>query len=131
MPPPRDPASLRSWIEVGWLQEPLVRRIDKIADELETGLACPPLESVRLLPPIDNPTQIFGVGRNFAAHAREGGVDAPDSPVFFGKAVTSIIGPEGAIVIPPDAGRVDPEAEIAVVLSMGGRNIRRISLPRR
>ncbi len=45
------------------------------------------------------------------------------APFFFGKAVTSIIGPEGAIVIPPDAGRVDPEAEIAVVLSMGGRNI--------
>ncbi len=123
VPPPRDPASLRSWIEAGWLQPPLIRQIDTIVDELETGLACPPLDSIKLLPPIDNPTQVFGVGRNFAAHARERGADAPESPVIFGKAVTSIIGPEDAIIIPPDAGRVDPEAEIAVVLAQGGRDI--------
>lgn len=123
VPPPRDPASLRSWIEAGWIQGPLIRQIDRIVDEIETGLACPPLESIRLLPPIDNPTQVLGVGRNFAAHAREGGVDAPESPVIFGKAVTSIIGPEDAILIPPDVGRVDPEAELAVVLGRGGRDI--------
>jgi len=123
VPAPHEAASLVSWIEAGWLQTSAVEGIDRLVNELQAGLAPLAVENVRLLAPVDRPGQIFGLARNFPAHAREGGVEPPPFPVYFGKAITSVIGPGDPIVYHEGLTRVDPEAEIALVVREGGFRI--------
>lgn len=77
---------------------------------------------VHLLAPVF-PTKVVGVGRNYAEHAAERGAEVPEEPVIFLKPATAIIGPETPVAIPPEAGEVHHEAELAVVL---GRVARRV-----
>lgn len=74
-----------------------------------------------LLPPVV-PGKIVGIGRNYAAHARELGNEPPSEPVIFLKAPSSILGPAAPIVLPPESERVEFEGEIAVVV---GRRLSR------
>jgi 2-keto-4-pentenoate hydratase/2-oxohepta-3-ene-1,7-dioic acid hydratase in catechol pathway len=74
-----------------------------------------PLSQVRLLAPV-LPSKVIGVGKNYAEHAREMGGEAPPVPPLFLKPSTSVIGPTEAIALPPGHGRVDHEAELAVVI---------------
>ena len=76
-----------------------------------------------LLAPLPKPNRILAIGRNYADHAKELGNAVPDEPVVFLKASTSVIGPDAAIEIPEGVGRVDFEAELLVVLGVGGKNI--------
>jgi 2-keto-4-pentenoate hydratase/2-oxohepta-3-ene-1,7-dioic acid hydratase in catechol pathway len=66
---------------------------------------------------------IFGIGRNYAAHAHEQGLEAPDHPMVFTKNIASVIGDGEDIVIPPIArdpafggNQTDFEAELAVII---------------
>ena len=70
------------------------------------------------------PGKIVCVGRNYVAHARELGNDVPSVPMLFLKPPSAVIAHGEAIVLPPESGRVEYEAEIGVVL---GRRIRRAS----
>jgi 2-keto-4-pentenoate hydratase/2-oxohepta-3-ene-1,7-dioic acid hydratase in catechol pathway len=70
------------------------------------------------------PGKIICVGRNYRAHAKELGNDVPAQPLLFFKPATSIIAAGAAIELPPDAGRVDFEGEIGVVI---GATMRRVS----
>lgn len=76
-----------------------------------------------LIAPIPRPNRILAIGRNYGEHARELGNAVPEEPIVFMKASSCVIGPEEAIVIPEGVGRVDFEAELAVVIGKGGRNI--------
>lgn len=76
------------------------------------------LESVRVLPPCQ-PRSIVCVGLNYSSHL--GGRPVPDPPTLFFKPLSSIAGPGDAIVLPPGAGRVDPEGEIVAVI---GREVK-------
>ena len=67
--------------------------------------------------------QIFGIGRNYVAHAVEQGLEAPERPMVFSKNVMSVIGDGDEIVIPPIArdeafggNQTDFEAELAMVI---------------
>ncbi|RUM89354.1 MAG: hypothetical protein DSZ24_01420 [Thermodesulfatator sp.] len=82
-----------------------------------------PLTEVRLLPPTV-PTKIVAVGLNYRDHAQELGLDIPQEPLIFLKPPSALIGPEDRILLPPGVGRVDYEAELAVVI---GKRARRIS----
>ena len=73
------------------------------------------VEASPRLPPVV-PGKIVGIGRNYAEHARELGNEPPAEPVLFLKSPSSVIGPQGAVVLPPESGRVEYEGEIAVVL---------------
>ena len=73
--------------------------------------------------PLPRPNRIIAIGRNYADHAAEQDADVPDEPIVFQKSETSVIGPDKPIVIPEDAGRVDFEGELAVVIGRTGRNI--------
>lgn len=68
--------------------------------------------------------RIFCVGRNYAEHAREMGVDpARDTPVFFTKPADAIT-PNGAVIpYPPATTDFQHEVELVVALGGGGRNI--------
>jgi 2-keto-4-pentenoate hydratase/2-oxohepta-3-ene-1,7-dioic acid hydratase in catechol pathway len=95
-----------------------------------------PLDQVELLAPIPRPARnLICVGKNYADHADEfdrSGYDAtanaassrPDAPIFFTKAPSSVIGPEAAIQAHQSLTReLDYEAEVAVILAKGGRDI--------
>jgi 2,4-diketo-3-deoxy-L-fuconate hydrolase len=77
----------------------------------------------RLGPPLARPGTLICLGKNYADHAREFDAEIPTSPVLFAKAVTALSGPFDPIVIPADAGRVDAEAELAVVISRRARRV--------
>ena len=78
------------------------------------------LHDVKLLPPVV-PGKIIGIGRNYAEHARERGVEIPQIPMFFLKAPTAVIATGETIVLPPQSQRVEHEAELAVVIGKPGR----------
>lgn len=64
--------------------------------------------------PLDpTPTKIVCVGKNYADHAKELGGAPPSEPLLFLKPPSSLIGNGDAILIPPGAGRVDFEGEVA------------------
>jgi 2-keto-4-pentenoate hydratase/2-oxohepta-3-ene-1,7-dioic acid hydratase in catechol pathway len=91
-----------------------------------------PLSGVTLLAPIPRPAKnIFCLGVNYAAHLEEsnrasGRSLAPTVPVFFTKAVTSVVAPYGPILFQEDVSvKYDWEAELGVVIGHGGRNITR------
>ncbi len=85
-----------------------------------------PEKRVRLLAPIPRPARnIFCMGRNYAEHAAERGAQAPDRPVFFTKPPTTVIGAGAAIVHHGSTSELDYEAELAVVIGRGGRDIPR------
>jgi len=71
---------------------------------------------------IARPGKIVCVGRNFVSHAAELGHAVPSEPLLFLKPPSALIPSGAAIRIPPDAGRVDFEGEIGLVV---GRSARR------
>lgn len=85
----------------------------------------PPVEDLRLGPPVPDPEKIICIGLNYHDHAREVGARPPASPIFFAKFANSLIGPLEDIVPPRGETRVDYEAELAVVIGKPGRYIAR------
>ncbi|MCA3223444.1 MAG: fumarylacetoacetate hydrolase family protein [Burkholderiales bacterium] len=96
----------------------------------------PPLAAaVQLLAPLPRPRRnVFCVGLNYRSHAAElaargfnGARSAddliPPAPVVFSKVPESVVGPGAAIEIPAVSSAIDYEAELAVVIGKGGRNI--------
>ena len=69
----------------------------------------------RVLAPVV-PSKIVAVGLNYRDHAQEMNKPLPDVPLIFLKPSTAVINTGAAIVIPAGAGRVDFEAELAVVI---------------
>jgi 2-keto-4-pentenoate hydratase/2-oxohepta-3-ene-1,7-dioic acid hydratase in catechol pathway len=94
-----------------------------------------PLEQVKLLAPIRRPWRnIWCVGRNYHAHARElaasvfkdNSSDVAKWPMVFTKVPQCVVGPHDDVSLAADVtSAVDYEAEIAVVIGMGGKNIAR------
>lgn len=82
-----------------------------------------PLAGVALRAPFAG-SKIICIGRNYAAHAAELGNVAPSEPMFFLKAPSSLLGPDGVIELPTQEQRIDFEAELVAVV---GRPARRVS----
>ena len=89
------------------------------------------LDEVRWHAPIPRPLKnVFCVGRNYAAHARESAAafktdaNLPEIPVFFSKATTAVTGPfDDVLRHAAITSQVDWEAELGVVIGRAGRNI--------
>lgn len=115
-----------------------------LIERMAAGLAAPtddappvPLTSVRLDAPLPRPRRnIFCVGKNYHAHAREfaqsgfdssvgkPGDDIPSDPIIFSKVPESVIAPGASIRIPVGISEaIDYEAELAIVIGRGGRGI--------
>jgi 2-keto-4-pentenoate hydratase/2-oxohepta-3-ene-1,7-dioic acid hydratase in catechol pathway len=71
------------------------------------------------------PGKIVCIGRNYAAHAKELGNEAPKEPLLFFKPQSSLLRPGGQIVLPWQSERVEHEAELGVVIGTRARNVRR------
>ena len=80
------------------------------------------LPDVRLLSPF-LPSKVIALGRNYAAHAKEMGGEAPDTPLIFMKPSTSVIGEGDAIRLPASSSEVHYEGELAVVIGTPARNV--------
>jgi 2-keto-4-pentenoate hydratase/2-oxohepta-3-ene-1,7-dioic acid hydratase in catechol pathway len=106
-----DPAGWAEEIEGAW------RRLDaapwrggRATGERVALGACP------LRAPVE-PTKIVCVGLNYAQHVAESATrdTPPEEPLLFLKPVSALTDPEAPIVLPP-VGRVDHEAEVALVI---------------
>ncbi len=71
------------------------------------------LSEVKLLAPC-TPVKMLAMALNYKSHL--GDQKPPDQPEPFFKVPTSIIGPGDTIILPKNAGRVDEEAELVVVM---------------
>ncbi len=69
------------------------------------------------------PSKIMAIGLNYKDHAAEMKKALPAEPLLFIKPPTTVIGPEAAIQIPSWPGRIEHEAEMAVVI---GRRASRV-----
>jgi len=100
-----------------------------VRDRLATGDLTPadgrayPLAEVTLLEPVPRPRAIFGIGRNYAAHAAELGNDVPTEPLMFLKPNTSVIGPGDPIFYPKQTQNLHFEGELAVVIGRICRDV--------
>lgn len=81
-----------------------------------------PVSGVRLLAPIDPDAvqKVFGVAINTR---RPGRTEPVAHPRFFAKMPTSIIGPGDAIEHPPEAGNLDWEGELVLVIGRKARHV--------
>ena len=115
---PAVPACIKALLAQG--PEGLARAADALA-------AGQPLarENLKLIAPIPKPEKIFGIGLNYADHAKESGAEPPPEPVLFNKLSTAASCDGQPIVLPKLSGEVDYEAELVVVIGRGGRHIRR------
>jgi len=81
------------------------------------------LSEVTLLAPVQ-PSKVVAVGRNYRAHAKEMGQEAPKEPLLFIKPSTAVIGPQAEIRLPEASSEVHHESELACVI---GRALTRVS----
>jgi 2-keto-4-pentenoate hydratase/2-oxohepta-3-ene-1,7-dioic acid hydratase in catechol pathway len=104
-------------------------------DALPALLEAVALSDVQLVAPIPKPRRnIFCVGKNYFAHAREfagsgfdssakAGEDIPPDPIYFTKVPESVVGPGAAIEMPAASDAIDYEAELTVIIGRGGKGI--------
>ena len=102
---------------------------------LPARLAAIAIADAQLSAPLPRPRRnIFCVGKNYFAHAKEfagsgfdsgavAGEDAPPDPIIFSKVPESVVGPGAAIEMPAVSSAIDYEAELAVVIGRGGKGI--------
>lgn len=128
------PSSMLELIAAG---PPAWQRIAQLVAEIIAKQPAPegsyPLDAVHLHAPIPKPVKnIVCLGLNYASHmeetARARGREAkiPEVPVFFTKATTTVNGPRDPIYWDRSVtSQVDYEAELGVVIGVGGKNIPR------
>ena len=120
------PPDLKRWTSMlelleDWAQAEDVLRAIEIDD-------APAIAYDTLLAPVRWPRKVICAGVNYRRHIREMGGEVPGAdwtPFFFLKPpTTTVIGPADAIVVrSAETARYDWEAELAVVIGTGGRDI--------
>ncbi len=81
------------------------------------------VDKITYLPVVERPGKVIALGRNYAAHAAEGGAAPPKYPMLFHKTHTSLNGAEQPITIPEGTEKVDYEAELAVIIGKKCKNV--------
>ncbi len=76
----------------------------------------PGAAALRVGAPVARPQAVLCIGLNYAAHAAESGMAAPQQPVLFFKHPNTVVGPNDTVAVPPGATRMDWEVELAVVI---------------
>lgn len=75
-----------------------------------------PLDEVEYLPLLPRPGKIICIGRNYAAHAAEGGAETPSYPEIFFRGATSLVAHLAPIIRPQCSEKLDFEGEFAFVV---------------
>jgi len=122
----REPVSfafIQVMVELGYFNSPALTKImeDPWVRSKSEELRLP--AEFRFGVPIQRPSKIIAIGRNYLAHIKELKHDVPTEPIIFCKAPSSLIPHETDIVIPAWLdGRVDHEAELALIIGKSCRN---------
>ena len=90
--------------------------VQKVARADLSSLPTESLGASRIGAPILNPTKVICVGLNYLGHIKEANAETPKEPIIFMKAPDSVVGPNDAIVIPPQSDATDYEVELAIVI---------------
>jgi 2-keto-4-pentenoate hydratase/2-oxohepta-3-ene-1,7-dioic acid hydratase in catechol pathway len=94
--------------------------LDRFADVGGTSIA---RNDVVLLPVIPDPDKILCVGHNYEDHRKETGRSKVDNPSIFIRFADTLVGADAPIVRPQVSTSLDYEAELAVIIGVGGRAI--------
>lgn len=74
------------------------------------------IDQIEYRPVIPAPGKIICIGRNYAAHAAEGGAETPTFPEVFFRSATCLVAHRGTIVRPLCSEMLDYEGEFAFVI---------------
>jgi 2-keto-4-pentenoate hydratase/2-oxohepta-3-ene-1,7-dioic acid hydratase in catechol pathway len=75
----------------------------------------------RLGPCVGKVGNFIAIGLNYSDHAAESGMPIPKEPVIFGKAPSSICGPNDDTIMPKDGTKLDWEVELGIVIGKRAR----------
>jgi 2-keto-4-pentenoate hydratase/2-oxohepta-3-ene-1,7-dioic acid hydratase in catechol pathway len=93
------------------------RALTQLAARLEApGQPTRSLADTALLAPVPRPGKIVAVGRNYADHAKETGVDPFEKPRIIAKLPSSVVGPDTVVKRPAPVTKLDFEVELAVII---------------
>jgi len=114
------PATMRELLDGGGKALERARNVD--AEQAPSY----PLADVRLEAPVPNPSKFLAIGMNYRKHveeAKRGGLQVPDSQVWFNKQVSCINGPYDPVHLPQVSDKLDYEAELGVVIGRRCRHV--------
>jgi 2,4-diketo-3-deoxy-L-fuconate hydrolase len=66
--------------------------------------------------PVSGSGKFIAIGLNYADHAAESNMPIPKEPIVFTKAITSLCGPNDAVVIPKGSKKSDWEVELGIII---------------
>lgn len=84
-----------------------------------------PMDSVKLLPVMPDPSKVLCVGLNYHEHREETNNPVVGHPTLFVRFASSLSADGVPIVHPPETDKLDFEAELAVIIGRAGRRIAR------
>lgn len=94
----------------------------KLTEAAKSG-ARQAMSAVKLLPPIPRPGKILCIGRNYAAHAAEGGAAPPTYPEVFVRMPESLVAHGEPMIVPKASEKFDFEGELVMVIGKTGRHV--------
>ncbi len=89
--------------------------------ERAAGQPALPLAGLTLLPVLPRPGKIVCLGVNYHDHAKEGGNTVADYPALFLRCATSLLAHGAPLRVPAVSGKLDFEAELALVIGAPAR----------
>lgn len=81
------------------------------------------MSATKLMPPIPRPGKILCIGRNYAAHAAEGGAAPPTYPEVFVRFPESLVAHGEPMIVPKASEKFDFEGELVMVIGKTGRHV--------
>ncbi|MFF5988189.1 fumarylacetoacetate hydrolase family protein [Prauserella flavalba] len=90
----------------------------------ENATADRAVEGLTYAPVVPRPGKILCVGLNYRNHILEMGRELPEYPTLFAKFPEALVGAHDDVLLAPESGAVDWEAELAIVI---GERVRRAS----
>ena len=110
-----------------WLREAIDEAVVSRREQIDCA-------GIRLGPPVPRPSKVVVCGLNTHSQLREAqtffGDAAPSHPPLALRPPTNLIGPRDVIACPPQAGELDYEAELAVVIGRAARRVLRAQAER-
>jgi 2-keto-4-pentenoate hydratase/2-oxohepta-3-ene-1,7-dioic acid hydratase in catechol pathway len=105
--------SVRSLLEAGRLDD-----ARGIGDGPSVAVA-----EARVLVPIPDPGKLICIGLNYRSHAEEAGLEAPETPIIFGKFPNALVPAGAEVALPAYSQKVDYEAEVAFVIGSRAKDV--------
>ena len=118
---PSLPTDLLSLLEMG----PEGMKQAEAAVEAAGDDALVSADDISYLPLMTRPPKIVCIGRNYAAHAIEGGAQPPTYPEIFYRGSTSLLAHNAPIIRPKCSDKLDFEAELVAIVGKTAKGVAR------